>query len=320
MLFFGEVQVESHASDDIPPSVNIVFCGTGWLEMVDAVRARLPAGATIRARDPERPLAAELADADVILPSNCPIDEAAIRASRALVLIQQPAAGYDAIDLAAARARGVPVCNAPGMNAQAVAEAVLFLLLALARRLPAARQAFAEARIGVPIGVELAGRRLGLVGEGRTGGRLRPLAQAIGMEVRAVRSTSTRAELHELLGWADAVSLHCPLAPSTRGLIGAAELAAMKPGAFLVNAARGPIVDRAALDAALDAGRLGGVGLDCFWREPWDPADPLFRRPEVVVLPHVGGSTVESFAGIADIVVENLRRVRAGEPLLHRVG
>jgi phosphoglycerate dehydrogenase-like enzyme len=299
--------------------VQIVFCGTGWPEIVDAIRARLPAGATIRSRDPSRPVVAELLDADVILPSNCPIDAAAIAAPRRLVLIQQPAAGYEGIDLDAARARGVPVCNAPGMNAQAVAEAVMFLLLALARKLPLARAAFAESRIGAPLGVELAGRRLGLVGEGRTGGRVRKIAEATGMEVRSVRSGASRQELHALLGWADAVSLHCPLTPATRGLLGVAELAAMKPGAFVVNCARGAIVDRAALEGALAAGRLGGVGLDCFWREPWDPRDPLFARPEVVTMPHIGGSTEEAFAGIADIVADNVRRVMAGEPVHHRI-
>ena len=93
----------------------------------------------------------------------------------------------------------------------------------------------------------------------------------------------------------------------------------MKPGAFLVNCARGEIVDRAALVAALDAGRLAGVGLDVFWEEPWDPADPLFARPEVVATPHVGGSTVEVFARLATLVVENVERVKRGEALLHRI-
>jgi phosphoglycerate dehydrogenase-like enzyme len=93
----------------------------------------------------------------------------------------------------------------------------------------------------------------------------------------------------------------------------------MKPGALLVNCARGPIVDRAALEAALDAGRLGGVGLDVFWEEPWDPSDPLYARDDVVTLPHVAGSTVEAFGRIADIVVENVARVQSGLEPLHRI-
>src|SRR5262252_5210632 len=118
--------------------MQLVFCGTGWHELVDVIRARLPGGASIRIRDPGRPLATELADADVILPSNCPIDAAALAAPRRLLLLQQPAAGYDGIDLAAARAHGVPVCNCPGVNANAVAETVLLLLLSLSRRVPLA--------------------------------------------------------------------------------------------------------------------------------------------------------------------------------------
>ncbi|MCA9679280.1 MAG: D-glycerate dehydrogenase, partial [Myxococcales bacterium] len=121
--------------------------------------------------------------------------------------------------------------------------------------------------------------------------------------------------------WArcDAITLHCPLTDATRGLIDDAALAAMRPGALLINAARGPIVDRAALEAALASGRLGGAGLDVFWDEPWDPTDPLWRHPRVVTLPHVAGSTTEAFDRIAAIVADNVARVRRGEPLQHRV-
>ena len=295
--------------------MKILFCGSGWLEIVDAIRDRLPASMTIAVRDPG-PLPEQLGDVGVILPSNARLDAAAIQAPRDLVLIQQPAAGYEGIDLDAARARGVPVCNAPGANVEAVAEAVLLLLLSLARRVPAAARAFAARTIGAPVGLELAGRTLALVGEGRTGGRVRRLAEGVGMTVRSVRSGATRDDLRALVAGADAVSLHCPLTPRTRGLVDADLLGRMKPGAFLVNAARGAIVDRAALLAAT---HLGGIGLDCFWDEPWDPADPLYARDDVVVLPHIGGSTRESFAGIADIVVDNIRRAIAGEDLRHRI-
>ena len=299
--------------------MQILFCGTGWLPIVDEIRRRLPAGVEIRTRDLDRPLLAQLDDVNVILPSNGRIDAAAIAAPRDLRLVQQPAAGYEGIDLEAARARGVPVCNAPGANVGAAAELTLFMLLALARRLPAARRRFAERQIGIPVGLELAGRTLALIGEGRIGGRVRVLAEALGMTVRSVRSNATRADLRALVDGADFVSLHCPLTPATRGLVDADLLARMKPGAFLVNCARGAIVDRTALEGALAAGRLGGVGLDCFWEEPWDPADPLFARDEVVVLPHIGGSTAESFGNIAEIVAGNIRRVLAREELHHRI-
>ncbi len=299
--------------------LDIVFCGTGWLPMVDAVRALLPAGASLRVRDYDRPVAEEVADAHVILPSNGRIDAAAIRGARNLRLIQQPAVGVEVVDLEAARACGVPVCNAPGSNADALAQNALLLILALARRLPEARRAFAERRVGVPLGRELTGKVLGVIGLGRSGTRLAAAARALGMEVVAVRSSSSRPELEALLARADFVSLHCPLTSGTRGLLGAAELALMKRDACLVNCARGPIVVREALEEALAEGRLGGAGLDVFWEEPWDPDDPLFAREDVVTLPHIGGSTVEVFARVADLVVENIRRLLAGEELLHRI-
>lgn len=299
--------------------MKLVFCGSGWFEILDFIRARLPAGATLVAWDRAAPLPEALRDANVILPSNAPVDRAAIEAPERLLLVQQPAVGTDGIDLAAARDRGVPVCNAPGTNPPSVAEAALFLMLALARRLKRAERAFAEARIGVPLGVELCGKTLLVVGLGQSGSRLARAAEALGMRVLAARSSTPRADLLAMCTQTDVLSVHCPLTPATRGLIGAEALAALRPGALLVNCARGPIVDRDALAHALASGRLGGAGLDVYWREPWDPADPLLARDDVVTMPHIAGSTEEAFARIADIVVENVRRITAGEPPLHRV-
>ncbi|HKA86726.1 MAG TPA: NAD(P)-dependent oxidoreductase [Haliangiales bacterium] len=297
--------------------MNIVFCGTGWLPLVDAIRARLPAGASIRVRHFARPLLDELRDANVILPSNSRIDASAVAAPRDLRLIQQPAVGYEGVDLDAARARGVPVCNAPAANSAAVAETALFLLIAAAKRLPAARRAFGEAHIGVPVGTELDGKTLGLIGRGRSGSRVAAAAEALGMRVASVRSTSTRAEFLALLARSDFVSIHCPLGAATRGMFDDAAFAAMKAGAILVNCSRGAIVDRAALERALP--RLGGVGLDTFWDEPWDPDDPLYARDDVVVLPHLGGSTQEAFGRLAAIVADNVGRIMRGEAPLYRV-
>ena len=300
-------------------NLDIVFCGTGWLPMVDAVQARLPDGAKVRVRDHDRPMAEEVADAHVILPSNGRIDAESINGARNLRLIQQPAVGVEVVDLEAAKASGVPVCNAPGANADALAQNALLLVLALARRLPEARRAFAERQIGVPLGRELTGKVLGIIGLGRSGSRLAEAGRALGMEVVGVGSRSSPRELEELLSRADFVSVHCPLTPETRGLLGGRELRLMKRDACLVNCARGPIVSRDALETSLAEGRLGGAGLDVFWEEPWDPDDPLFSREDVVTLPHIGGSTVEVFARVADLVVENVRRLRAGEELLHRI-
>ncbi|MBL8627710.1 MAG: D-glycerate dehydrogenase [Myxococcales bacterium] len=302
--------------------MELLFCGSGWLDVVDVIAARLPAGCRLRAWDRQRPLVDEVqaAPPDVLLPSNAHVDAAVITAAAPrLRLIQQPAAGTDAIDLAAARAHGVPVCNAPGANQTAVAEATLLLLLMLARRWPLAQRAFASATIGAPLGRELAGRQLAIVGLGRIGQAVAARAQALGMRVVGATSTTSRPALHAMLAASDAVSLHCPLTAATRGLIDAAALAALPPHALVVNLARGPVIDRPALEAALARGHLGGVGLDVFWHEPWDPADPLYADPRVVTLPHVAGSTQEAFAAIAGIVVDNVARLQRGAPLVHRI-
>jgi len=299
--------------------MHIVFCGTGWLSIVPRIRARLPQGATIRIRDYDRPLPDEVRDAQVIIPSNAWVGAEAIAAAEDLRLIQQPAAGHDVVDLDAARARGIPVCNAPGKNAQAVAEAALFLMLALARRLPEAQQSFLARRIGDPVGVELAGKTLGIVGVGRTGSRLASIADALGMHVLSVRSESSPEALASLLRRSDVVTLHCPLTDETRGLIDHDAIARMKKGALLINCARGPIVDRDALVEGLDSGHLGGAGLDVHWNEPADPADPLYQRTDVVALPHVAGSTEQAFAALVDVVVENVGRIMRGEEPIHRV-
>jgi phosphoglycerate dehydrogenase-like enzyme len=303
--------------------VHLLFCGSGWLDIVELISARLPAGDKLRMWDRRRSLVDEVnaAPTDVILPSNGHVDARVIAAAadNGLQLIQQPAAGTDGIGVAAARARGIPVCNAPGANQTAVAEAALLLLLLCARRWPAARTAFDERVIGSPLGVELAGSSLLVVGAGKTGTALAQRAVALGMTVRHVTSSTTRAELLAELDRADAVSLHCPLNDQTRGLIDAEALAAMPPHAILVNVARGPVIDRDALQDALARGHLGGVGLDVYWQEPWDPEDPLFHHPRVVTLPHIAGSTTRSFDQIAGVVVENLARLKRGDALLHRI-
>jgi len=299
--------------------MELLFCGSGWLAIVDEIRARLELGDRLRVWDRVRPLAHEVATVDVLLPSNGHVDAAVLAAAPRLVLIQQPAAGIDGIDLAAAAARGIPVCNAPGANQIAVAEATILLLLLLARRWPLAHAAFHRAEIGMPLGVELSGQRLAVIGTGRTGAAVAERARALGMIVTGVDSRTTRGELHAILAASDAVTLHCPLTPATRGLIDAEALAALPAHALLVNVARGPVIDRVALDAALARGHLGGVGLDVYWQEPWDPADPLYVHPKVVALPHVAGSTTASFARIAEVVADNVRRSKRGDTLLHRM-
>ena len=299
-------------------AMQLLYCGSGWLPIVDYIRARLPAGAAIEIWDRNVPLVERVRDVDVLLPSAAAITANVIAAAPKLRLIQQPAAGTDTIDRAAARERGIPVCNAPAMFG-AVAELALFLLLAVARRIPIAPRAFENREVGVPVGFELAGKTLGIIGMGRTGRALAERARALGMNVIALGRGASPDERQAFFASSDAISIHCPLDATTRGLVDRAAFDAMRPGVFVVNVARGGVIDRDALEYALAADKLGGVGLDVHWHEPADPADPLYADPRVIALPHMGGSTHEAFTRITDVVIGNIERLERGEPLLHRV-
>jgi phosphoglycerate dehydrogenase-like enzyme len=299
--------------------MRLLFCGSGWLPIVDHIRARLTEGSTIEVWDRARPLGECVGDVDVLLPSNAPMTAEVIAAATKLRLIQQPAAGTERIDREAAAARGIPLCNAPGTNHVAVAELALYLLLALARRAPVAARTFAAREVGVPIGIELAGRTLGIIGMGRNGSALADRARALGMHVLALGRDANEEQRHVFFSSCDAISVHCPLDDSTRGLVGSDAFAAMRPGAFVINVSRGGVIDREALVTTLASGKLGGVGLDVHWEEPPEPNDPLYTHPHVVALPHVAGSTEEAFARITDVVIENLTRLARGDDLLHRV-
>ncbi len=302
--------------------MKILFCGSGWLPIVDSLEARLAPRHQLHRWDLVTPLAELMGDVDVLLPSNARIDDAILAAAPRLRLIQQPAVGVEPIDLAAARARGIPVCNSPGINHLAVAECALLLILALARRLPAAQRAFAEARIGEPLGRQLGGRLLGIVGAGNSGRALGERATALGMNVRFLVRGATAEQRRDFFASCDVISLHCPLNADTRGLLGAEAFAHAKRGLHLVNVSRGPVIDRAACAAALRDGTLGGLGLDVHWEEPWNPDDELYRDiyrdPRVIALPHIAGSTDEAADSIAEILLGNLERLERGEPLLHR--
>jgi phosphoglycerate dehydrogenase-like enzyme len=223
------------------------------------------------------------------------------------------------------------VCNLPGTNAPAVAELALLLMLGALRqvsRFDAAVRAgrgwsldpAVQDRLG-----ELGGRTVGLVGYGAVPRALAPVLAALGCRVlytaRAPKPDALGEwrPLEALLAEADVVSLHAPLTAETERLIDAAALARMKPGAVLVNTARGGLVDQAALTAALRGGHLAAAGLDVFADEPADPGDPLFGLPNVVLTPHVGWLTTGTFDRSLALAAENCRRLREGGPLLHRV-
>jgi D-3-phosphoglycerate dehydrogenase len=247
-------------------------------------------------------------------------------AAQRLRVIGRAGAGVDTIDVDAATARGIVVVNAPGGNAVAAAEHSLALMFALARRIAAADASMkrGEWSRSAYIGSELTGKTLGLVGLGRVGSEV--ARRALGLDMRVlvydpyVPDEHARhlglepLELDALLAAADIVSLHVPLTEATRGILSAARIKCMRPGALLINCARGGLVDEPALLAALDAGRLAGAGIDVFSSEPVDANDPLPRHPRVVATPHLGASTVEAQANVATQVASDVLAVLEGRP------
>ncbi len=259
-----------------------------------------------------------------------PITAAHVAAAPQLALIQKIGVGVNTIDLDAARDAGVAVCNMPGTNSRAVAEMTLALMLAALRRLP-----WLDSRTRAGAGWlldpaaqdgfgEVGGRIVGLVGFGAVPALLAPVLAAMGAQViYCARSAKDvpygYRTLDALLQEADVVSLHLPLTPDTERLLDARRIARMKPGAVLVNTARGALVDEAALAAALRSGHLRGAGLDVFAEEP-PPADHhLFELPNVVLAPHLAWLTPETLSRSLMVAVENCRRLAAGEDLVHRV-
>lgn len=263
---------------------------------------------------------------DAIISRTLRIDAATMDASPRLKVISKHGTGVDNIDIAAATTRGIAVLFALAGNARSVAEHTLALILALAKRLVPLDT---EMRRGAwpregHLGLEIAGKQLGLVGYGNIGRLVASLAQAFGMRVAvydpyvaadAVPSGIERCgTLRELLEAADIVSLHCPLTEETTGLIGAAELALMKRSAFLINAARGAVVDEAALIAALGAGAIAGAALDSFTAEPAAPESPLWSLPNTIYTPHIAAITGAASERVALQSVENAFAVLDGRP------
>ncbi|MDI3316998.1 MAG: 2-hydroxyacid dehydrogenase [Bacillota bacterium] len=280
--------------------------------------------------------------ADVIVPGMSPVDEAVLEQAPGVRLVQQWGAGLDTVDIDACSRRGVPVANVPSAgtgNAESVAEWALLGALAVSRRIEEARRNLdgGSATWGRPVGRLLMGKAALVVGLGGIGQLLAPRLRALGMHVWAVRRRGMGedgaalvarlgleglggpADLPDLLPRMDALFLCLPLGPESYHLIDGKMLARMKPGAVLVNAGRGGLVDGAALAEALHAGRLGGAALDVFEREPLPADDPLRSAPNLFLTPHIAGVTEESYAGIGAAVAENLRRVEQGLPPLHCV-
>lgn len=287
----------------------------------------------VRLRPGEEELAGLVADADaIVVRSGVRITARTVERARALRVVARAGAGTDNIDLAACRRAGVQVFNIPGASAGAVAELTLGLVLAVTRNIVRADRRIREGvwdKAG-SAGPELAGRTLGVVGAGRIGSRLAELGRAVGMRVVAsvARPSPPRdAELRErgvrrlaltdLLATADVVCLTVPLTEATRGLVGAPELAAMRPDSYLVNVSRGGVVDEAALYKALRDGTIAGAALDVHAVEHGQPE--LAALDNVVLTPHIGATTTDAQLRVGRVLVTQLRKALAGGSAAGRV-
>ena len=317
-----ETNPDPSEETDEPPPFLIVWCLDAWHLVFDRVAevlrkvelANPGERYELRMFDPQKgTLAQQVSQARALVPTTGLVSAEDIDAATDLVLITQPASGLDNVDLAAAHKRKIPVCNAPGVNAASVAEAALMALLMLARRFRELERSFAEGKLGHPLGAQLCGKTLGLVGgNGEVGRRLGAAAKALGMRVLSLGSKSGDDEWGELLSESDAISLHCPLSNATRHLIDAEKLSRMKRGVLLVNFSRGAVVDEKALLQALETGHVGGAALDVFENEPADPRSALAAHPRVIATPHCGVATVEVAEAYAELLVGNIVAARRG--------
>jgi phosphoglycerate dehydrogenase-like enzyme len=306
-----------------------ILCAHPAYKVADALRRRAPDLTVIGAATREE-AEARLPEVDIVCVSGFWRD-AWLEQAPKLRFVQSISAGVDQYGKEALREAGVRLASAQGANASAVAQHALALILALARRLHHARDLQRAKRwTGMSPDPatredEVSGKTLVIVGFGGIGAKLGDYARALGMRVVAVKRDVARLngaadesvpteKLKEVLPRADYVALTCPLTKETRHLVDAAALAAMKPGAALINVARGAVVDEQALVAALRAGALRQAALDCFETEPLPDDSPLWGMDNVILTHHVGGETRRYEDNVVDILLDNLARLGRGDP------
>lgn len=262
-------------------------------------------------------------DADAVILANMPFRKTVIQACRNLKFIDIAFTGVDHVDLEAAREQGIRISNASGYSNQSVAELVLGMMLSLLRNMPQVEKRCRQGQTkdGL-VGRELRGKTVGIIGYGAIGAKTAQLCRAFGAKVIASRRTVTSGvdengvsfqPIDEIMKTADIISLHCPLTEATKNLINRDRLALMKKDAYLINAARGPVVDSKALAEALNEGRIAGAGIDVFETEPpIDEGHPLLHAKNTILTPHVAFATKESLEIRAGIVFDNLYEWLAG--------
>ncbi len=255
----------------------------------------------------------------LVVRSRTRVDAEAIATGKRLKIIARPGTGVDNIDLSAANAKGIEIVNTPESLVEAVSEHIFAMMLALARKLPAADSStrggtWEKERF---IGVELRGKALGIVGLGRIGRRVGELGHAFGMAVLGYDVVEIEREVVEKMGGrivdldtlfssSDFVTLHVPLLPETRHMVGVGRLSLMKNTSYLINASRGAVIDEAALAKALRDGKIAGAALDVFEREP--PGSEILSSPNLIATPHIGGQTAEAMEAAVSAVGQKIRQ------------
>ena len=281
----------------------------------------------------EASLIEQVKDVDaIVIRANGAVTARLMDAAPKLKVVGRHGVGVEAIDLDAAKSRGIVVCNTPDANLESVAEQAVGFMLAVSKQILRADTALRQGRWNVRyeyIGQELFGRTLGLVGMGRIGSRVAEICH-LGFQMPVLyydvvaypaleeKLHAKRVSLEEVLKQADYVTLHVPLLPSTKGLIGKDQLAMMKPGAILINTARGAIVDEAALFEAIESGHLGGVGMDVFAAEPTPKDNPLLSLEKVILTPHMAAHTDDALKAMS-MVAQDIIRVLEGQEPVYRV-
>lgn len=280
-------------------------------------------------------IAERVGEVNVLVLHGAPVTESVVEAAPSLRLVGCARGGPVNVDVDALTARGIPLVNTPGKNAEAVADLTLAFVIMLARGLRPAQQFLADGNRLVDnfqgsrfMGSDLRHHVLGLVGYGQVGQRVAARALGFGMtvvaydpyvDIGAGEDVEQTATLDELLTRADFVSLHARASAENQNMIDDAALDTMRPGSFLVNTARESLVDEAALDRALSSGRLAGAALDVMHASQDDGPHPLLRHENVVATPHVGGATYETLAQGAEMIAAEIARLAAGEPLVNVV-
>ena len=290
--------------------------------------AKAPQQPFVHLKSPSE-LLARIGDVEILAQSSVLWNNELIPQARKLRFIQALSVGTEHFGLPALRAHGIRLANAAGCNDIAVAEHAMGLILTLTRRLHLARDDQTarlfrrHGRSPVPRQCELHGQTLLIIGLGGIGGRLAGMAKAFGMRVLALRRDAaagagaadavfSQADLLDVLPQADIIALTCPLTPQTRGIINSEAFARMKPGALLINVARGAVVAEAAMIAALAAGQIGGAGLDCFETEPLPATSALWDFANVMITPHSAGETAKFEERFLDLLLQNGEKLTSG--------